>query len=108
VVIGDFASPDGLGVREELGRVSDLTSSKQGGTWSFWNYCLRQAAVNMIPVSLAGFHLADYIIPAAEISGHEYTTHLVGMVRDTHRASSTGQRAGAPKESRWARQLSGW
>src|SRR5215471_8965655 len=42
-----------------------------------------QAAADVIPVSLAGFHLEDFIIPTTEIPGHEFTTHMVGMVRDS-------------------------
>jgi hypothetical protein len=41
-----------------------------------------KAAVNVIPVSLAGFHLADFIIPPAEAPAYEITAHLVSLFRD--------------------------
>jgi AraC family transcriptional regulator len=41
------------------------------------------AAANVIPVSLAGFHLEDYNVPTAEIPDHELTAHTVTMIRDS-------------------------
>ena len=38
--------------------------------------------MNVIPVSLAGFHLADFIIPPAEAPAYEISAHLVSVFRD--------------------------
>jgi hypothetical protein len=54
-----------------------------GRSVDFFELLPAQAATKVIPVSLAGLHLEDYIIPRAEIPGHEITTHVAGVFRDS-------------------------
>jgi AraC family transcriptional regulator len=70
-------------VREESGMLEQVHVRRGGRELEFSQLFPAQAALNVIPVSIAGLVLQELIIPPAEVRSYEITTHVAGVFRDS-------------------------